>query len=1017
MLFRWAVAASLAFSLSLPVAAELMAPKTRTPQFPLKTQRMLLNDEEIAVAKENMAQYPTAQGIADTIITRADAWVAWEDDALRAIIPTADVPRAFNVGTAGCPKCGQEIYAKGGTYPWIIDPKIPFKVKCPVDGSVYPSNDYNGYYNSELNDKTLLTGDYADDGWGWVGPNGERYWFVAYANHWIWRNHVIPAVQYLARAYILTGDPTYAHKAIVMLDRIAEVYPNMDYHGQSRYGQLQAANGARYEGKIINHIWATLVLTMLAESYDYVWDAIDDSAVPGKTGEAVRANIEANLLEDGIDAYFSGKVDGNFGMHQKALVYAGLARQYGKQDEWFGGLLDDAGSSDRSTGLNYALYNLVYRDGPPYETSPGYNFSWVENITVVADALRRADYDVFALSKMRRLYEGVLDVINADKFTPALGDSSSVDGGLIGADSFVFQSAWRALGDERYRDFLQSFNATGEAGIRRFESLFLPVVDGHTETKSPVTSRLMDGYGMAILNNPSNTVSLALYYGYKGGHGHYDRLSFELFANDTVMMPDSGYPDFMNAYVPGIFTWSKNTISHNTVTVDASRQTHNYPGTTNLFVDGGFARALDIDAARTYPQTSEYRRRMLLIDMDDTHAYAVDHFTVVGGSQHDYSIHGAPGNFEALDGNWSDPAAGTLAGPEVPLGYIYDDLPLAAEGFTGSYANYRGSGFQHLQNVKRLVEGKADGQWKHQKYENAELKIGLLEGPQEFIHAQAQISPVKQKTLLDFFIARNTGENLRSEFTSVIEPSQGNPWTQSQQLRTLATGVGRAIEVTWNDPMGTAHRDVIFINQGDTAMGLSEEAIETDALLAIFRFRDGALIHQWSVGGTYALAGEERRTLLPTITGTVTRVDPVAGQIYVTCEKADSVLSALPGKIAHFVNPQRRTAHPIQSVEATPEGFVMTCKDDLRVGRVRIAGVTETGLTTATGLSFAPVYDGTHACDEAFSTFVPLTRVNGDTLEYVSPHPDAGPFAIGQDAWIVNVGPGDQIEIPQVSTW
>ena len=525
---------------ALTAHADLMPPKSRAPQFPLKTQRMLLTDQEIALARENVAHFPAAKAIADTIVKRADEWMAWSDADLRALATTADVPRAFNVGTAGCPKCGQKIYAKCGTYPWIIDPKKPFQVTCPVDGTTYPSNDYAAYYASGLKDKSLLTGDYPDDGWGWVGPDGQRYWFVAYANHWIWRNYTVPATQYLSRAYILTGDKAYAKKAAVLLDRIAEVYPNMDYPAQSRYGQLQAAHGSRYEGKIVNYIWETGTLTTLAEAYDSVWDAIDDDTVAGKTGEQVRANIEANVLEEGIDGYFAGKIRGNFGMHQKALVYAGLARQYGKQKEWFDGLLNNAGSTVTLTGLNYALYNLVYRDGPPFETSPGYNFSWVANITTVAAALDRAGYDVYGIPKMRRLYDGVLAMINAGKFTPSVGDSGSVYGGLVGQDPVVYQRAYRAYDDPRYLAFLQSFGATGDGSFTRYESLFKPPVAAEPVTPAPVTSRLLDGYGMAILNNPANTVSLALYYGYKGGHGHFDRLNFELFANGQVMMPDEG---------------------------------------------------------------------------------------------------------------------------------------------------------------------------------------------------------------------------------------------------------------------------------------------------------------------------------------------------------------------------------------------------------------------------------------------------------------------------------------------
>lgn len=1011
MFFRLTLLACLSTLLALPALAELLPPKLREPQFPLKTQRMLRTDADIAIARENMAKYPTAQAIADKITSRADAWLAWEDDALRALITSADVPRAFNVGTSGCPQCGQQIYEKGGTYPWIIDPKLPFKVKCPVDGSVYPSNDYAAYYADGLRDQSLLTGDYADDGRGWLGPDGQRNWFVAYANHWTWRNHVEPALHYLSRAYLLTGDERYARKAILLLDRIAEVYPNMDYHPQSRYGGLQEANGVRYEGKILNHIWETGTLTGFAEAYDYVWDAITDDSVPGKTSEAVRANIEANLLEEGIDAYFSGKIRGNFGMHQKALVYAGLVRQFGKQEEWFDGLLNEGQSIDSMTGLNYALYNLVYRDGPPYETSPGYNFSWVVNITTVAEALKRAGYDVYKLPKMRALYDGVLDIVNAGEFTPALGDSGSYTGGRIGNSPFVYQSAWRAYGDSRYRDQLTSFGATGEKGIRDFESLFSPVVEPSEPNAPAQRSRLLDGYGMAILNNPSDTISLSLYYGYKGGHGHYDRLHFSLFAHSEVLMPDLGYPDFMNAYVPGIFTWSKNTISHNTVTVDATRQLSNKPGTVHRFVDEDYVRVLDIDASNTYPQTTEYRRRMMLIDATPTHSYAVDTMSVAGGRQHDYSLHGTPGTFQTPTGNWSEPAPGTLAGPEVPLGSIYDDPRIAVEGFTGSYADYKGSGFQHFQNVRRLEEGPATGEWLHAKNTEAGLRIHLISESDTVFHTQAQVSPVKQKTLVDYLIARNTDVVDTSHFLSVLEPFTTSPWITGQERLALTSGSGQALRVQWSFPEKGEWTDVILINHGGAPMTIATPPVETDAAFALLRFHGGKEIHRWSTGGTFLRHGEDRSALIAPVTGTVARVEPATGRIHIAGASTAVETDQLIGRYIHFQNAIRRTTHPIAAVETVDDGLVITVEDDLHVGRVMVGKLDDTGFTTATGLAFAPVYDGTYVTDTKYTAMFPIQGLASGTVTFTTPQRDT-PFVPGEDAWIINVGPGDQVEIP-----
>src|SRR6185437_8410007 len=219
------------------------------------------------------------------------------------------VPRAFAVSAIGCPVCGAKMRAEHGDYGWIMDPSKPFKLTCPVDGTVFPSNDYESYYRSGFKTKNNGDGKYVDDGWGWTDPKtGEKFWFVAYYNHWMWQKYLVPGLSDLANAYLLTGDKKYAHKAAVMIHRIAEVYPGMDYAKQSRYGQMLAAQGRDYPGKVVNAIWETSLTQHVCDAYDAVFDTIDSDAElqreTGKTGPQIRSFIEANFLEDAIDAVF-----------------------------------------------------------------------------------------------------------------------------------------------------------------------------------------------------------------------------------------------------------------------------------------------------------------------------------------------------------------------------------------------------------------------------------------------------------------------------------------------------------------------------------------------------------------------------------------------------------------------------------------------------------------------------------------------------------------------------------------
>ena len=111
-------------------------------------------------------------------------------------------------------------------YSWIIDETKPFKLQCPECKTVFPDNDYTAYLQSGLKDKSLLTGKCVDDGRGWKdGDKPGKYWFVAYYNHWTLKRRIEKLLPQLANAYARTGDPAFAERALVMLDKLAEYYP------------------------------------------------------------------------------------------------------------------------------------------------------------------------------------------------------------------------------------------------------------------------------------------------------------------------------------------------------------------------------------------------------------------------------------------------------------------------------------------------------------------------------------------------------------------------------------------------------------------------------------------------------------------------------------------------------------------------------------------------------------------------------------------------------------------------
>ncbi len=982
----------------------------RTPKYPLKTARALYTDKEIAQARANIARYPAAKTLRDSIVKGASTWLSWSDSDLRNLITPASVPRAFDVGASvGCPKCGLKIHEKFGTYPWEADLRKPFKLTCPVDGSVYPDNDYV----VDGPQKAPVKGTIIDNGYGWLNPkNNERYWFVAHWNHRLWHRHISPGVLSLAQAYQLTGDKRFAHKAAVMLVRMAEVYPAMDHERQSRFGLMMAQNGSRYPGKVVNAIWETNLAAQFAEAYDGVWETIDaDSALQkqfAKSGQEIRGFVEANLLEDGIDAYFKEQIRGNFGMHQSALAHLALTRQYGDQKKWLDGLLTRTGSSTPYTGLNYALYNLVYRDGTPDESAPGYNFLWVAKLAELSELLAKGDRNLFALPRMRSLFDAPLDIVNIRRFTPSWGDSGMVYGDPAAMSPTVYRTAYRAYADDRYARYLAFRGAAGEKGFTTYDSLFsAPIKD--SATIAPQRARVLAGAGLGILANPQDTVSATLTYGLKAGHGHFDRLSFELFAADQPILPDFGYPDAMNQFVPGIYTWSKNTISHNTVTVDASRQRGNVPGTLKLFADSDFARVLDVDAAGTYPQAKTYRRALVMVDAGAASSYFVDFFDVEGGSQHDYSLHGPPGTFRMQGGQWSAPAPGTLAGENVPVGTIYDDVKLGRPDNKAGFGSYTGSGFQHISAVQRHTGGDDwVAEWQHEKDPAARVRIRTLpQQDQQMLIGKAHVSPVKYPQEVQFLIARrkaasgNTG--LKSQFVSVIEPYKSTTFIASCAARPLTSGSGTAVEVK----RASGETDLILHDPTQSKKQIGD--MTSDAHSAVItRDSAGRVRRVFFAGGTYLKIGAEEWRSTP-LKGVVESVDPQKRTVSVRLENGGGQSVAADGRIAHFSSDLRQTAHPVLSSRRDGSVLTLTTKDDLLIGRVPVKAVEGRKITSAVNLPLGPTYKGASICGEDFKGWQAVQEAAGATVTLHAPSPIP---QSGKDLWIVNVAPGDRFEVP-----
>ncbi|MCX6376509.1 MAG: hypothetical protein NTU88_10835, partial [Armatimonadetes bacterium] len=246
----------------------------------------------IEKGRANIAKYPWAAGQKKLIIEAAKPWMKLSDDEVWGLMFGPTIHRSWMVLSDGCcPACGKPV----PMYNWLTDAmKRPWKVQCPECKEFFPKNDLAAFYRSGLDErgifdpkradrsllfntehadpKDALHGFGVDDGEGYV--QGEKRWrFIsAYLIYGQWKQAVLGGIRNLASAYVVSGDVKYAHKAAILLDRVADLYPAFDFNTQADLYD------GRNQGNGYVSVWhdACEEARELAMGYDMVFDGIKD---------------------------------------------------------------------------------------------------------------------------------------------------------------------------------------------------------------------------------------------------------------------------------------------------------------------------------------------------------------------------------------------------------------------------------------------------------------------------------------------------------------------------------------------------------------------------------------------------------------------------------------------------------------------------------------------------------------------------------------------------------------------
>jgi len=510
---------------------------------PLKKRVTFYSEEERANIKENVSKLAWAQAERDGYIKAVSAYVDRGYEFLWNVLTSQGLPRSYGVNQRlGCLSCGKEI-DKYGNYPYKYDLlNDPWKLTCPNCGMKFPTNDFKSFYESALDengnfdasrgDKQYLKnvlypekGDTwgVDNGWGYRASNGGLYTFVAYYTHEaIYHYGLNNVIANLSSAYLYSGEQKYADAGIVLLDRMAQIYPAMTIANQQVSDGFLHSHGGGGEGKIMGRIWECSIIRPYVIAYDAFFPAYDTMSQEAKaliakvsggkrtTADEMRVHVENGLIKQIYTAVQKAQIYGNQGMHQQTLAVAAVVIDDPTLTKTWMDFNMRPGSYTRNActggGLLTVFVNSIDRDGYGYEAAPGYNSLWVNNFLSIAEALRGykiggtgESYDLYENVKFKKMIYSFLDLVISGSFTAPTGDTGSTGKAGILANKNTLLSGYLAYGDDYLAQAIYLVNGNSVKDLR------LPATEKDPEGIAEKIQKVIDEKGTITLGSVNLT--------------------------------------------------------------------------------------------------------------------------------------------------------------------------------------------------------------------------------------------------------------------------------------------------------------------------------------------------------------------------------------------------------------------------------------------------------------------------------------------------------------------------------
>jgi hypothetical protein len=918
--------------------------------------------EDIQNARNLVKTKAWAKKEADQILSDAAMWANMPDTFYQNLMPPKG--SVFAYGQAGCPidkkPWGANFGGKG-----IVELIRPYTLRCSNGQLVYFNDPDSPYY---------------DPGSG-VVIDGVKYYLRGIYNAYVtnllagWGDDE-GVVHKLAYAYALTGDPKYAHKALIILDALATLSPTTI--GPRDFERSPTS----VEGRL--H-WLTSIVFRarmhLINAYDLVYNYTElDGPSPTNPGLNLKENIETGLFLD----YVFGEYDMRNGQlsdlhnHEadsvRGMLGVGLLLGIPEYITW---------------GINAAAAffdNTIDRDGLYYETSLSYSGFSQGVFLDMADLAYNYSPDkyegegfpareefpyaanFFDHPKLQKFLVGFRERIDAAGFVPTVGDGAPnwnrtfynvkpLSGQERLAAEYFAQRASSAADRAKFTQMLLANTPDIDAvrSGRRLLFLAKDLQEAPLEADAVIAipqTTLLGNTRLGFLRSGNNTRAALMRGGVTLPHGHDDILGLDLFGKGYDITTEIGYGIHGSPLHLG---WGSRGIAHNLVVVNKGKVRNNSlfqigPGadTIAFFTGSGFA-GMEMDASRMFQMSdgvTQYQRGVYQIDVSPAEHYWVDVFRVTGGVTHDYSFHtrGSAITFNGVDvkeiadvwtlhglddPNASFDAPGRSWGERVSAGEGIRDMGVPSEGVASRYwTPAPGNGYGFIYNLKGGTPDETwEATWDFSDGLGTQFRLTML-GGSAVRHVYTGYAPDLggQRKYAYLVARREADENLQSRFAAVMQIYMGAPVVTKVTELPLRQGSGGSVAMRIELDAGLVDAyDYVLSNPAAgvtlaTADGMVQLA--TDALFALIRMREGRVEGAYMVGGTQLRYGDTAwQAEQGVYTGVLEQID-YHGRRLLT-KTALPLGDTLAGSVVTIDNPgyMTNTAYEIKGVSRTADGL------------------------------------------------------------------------------------------------